>query len=115
VSANAEPPAAVGRTELQRASASVAGQLIVQTLFRIPVGLASGRHSHPGEEVGYIIHGDVEMVFDDDRPSLTLRSGDPFLIPPSTIHNARNIGTVTTKMLSTYFIDETQPLVTMYS
>jgi mannose-6-phosphate isomerase-like protein (cupin superfamily) len=43
-----------------------------------------------------------------------IASGDPFLIPPNTIHNARNIGTVTTKMLSTYFIDETQPVATSY-
>jgi quercetin dioxygenase-like cupin family protein len=101
------------RTELQRARASVPGQLIVQTLFEIPQGLASGRHSHPGEEVGYLIRGDVDMEF-DDRPTLTLHSGDPFLIPPGVIHNARNISDVTTKMLSTYFIDEAQPLVTMY-
>ncbi|MEU4712485.1 hypothetical protein AB0F73_02280 [Micromonospora purpureochromogenes] len=33
----------VKRTELQRHPASVPGKLIVQTLFEIPVGLASGR------------------------------------------------------------------------
>jgi len=80
----------VERTELQRAHASVPGRLIVQTLFDIPVGLHSGRHSHRGEE------------------------GDPFLISPDTVHNARNIGTVETRMLSTYFIDDTKPLVTTY-
>jgi mannose-6-phosphate isomerase-like protein (cupin superfamily) len=50
----------------------------------------------------------------DDRPTLTLRTGDPFLIPTGVIHNARNIGTVTTKMLSSYVVDEAQPLVTVY-
>lgn len=30
------------------------------------------------------------------------------------IHNAVNVGTVTTMMLSTYFIDETKPLSTLY-
>jgi mannose-6-phosphate isomerase-like protein (cupin superfamily) len=50
----------------------------------------------------------------DDRPTLTLRTGDPFMIPPGAIHNARNIGTVTTKMLSTYVVDETQPLATLF-
>jgi mannose-6-phosphate isomerase-like protein (cupin superfamily) len=50
----------------------------------------------------------------DDRPALTLRTGDPFMIPPGVIHNARNIGAVTTKMLSTYVVDETQPLATLF-
>ena len=101
------------RTELQRAQAHVPGVLIVQGLAMIPGGVASGRHSHPGEEVGYIVQGDVAMEF-DDRPTITLHAGDPFLIPPDVIHNARNIGTVTTKMLSTYFIDETKPVATTY-
>jgi quercetin dioxygenase-like cupin family protein len=90
-----------------------AGWEIRQTLVEIPEGIASGRHSHPGPEVGYIVRGEVSMEFDDGTP-LALRTGDPFLIPPGVIHNARNVGTVTTKMLSTYFVDETQTLVTLY-
>ncbi|MBQ0896560.1 cupin domain-containing protein [Micromonospora sp. U56] len=102
------------RTELQRHPASVPGKLIVQTLFEIPVGLASGRHSHPGEEVGYLIHGTVAMEF-DDRPTFTIHAGEPFLIPPHTIHNARNITDhTTTRMLSTYLANENEPLVTQY-
>ena len=104
--------ATITRTELQRAHASVPGRLIVQTLFQIPLGQASGRHRHPGEEVGYLIQGDVAMEF-DDRPTLTIHAGEPFLIPPGVVHNARNIGTVETMMLSTYLADEAQPLVTM--
>jgi hypothetical protein len=51
----------------------------------------------------------------DNRPTLALRTGDPFMIPQGFVHNARNIGTVTTKMLSTYVVDETQPLATTFS
>lgn len=107
----AEAPS-VRRTELQRHAASVPGRLIVQTLFEIPVGLSSGRHKHPGEEVGFLIRGTVAMEF-DDRPTLTIHAGQPFLIPPGVIHNARNITPdVTTMMLSTYLVDENEPLVT---
>jgi len=101
------------RTELQRSPSPVAGWEIRQTLFEIPLGMASGSHSHPGPEVGYIVRGDVAMEFDDGSV-LTLHTGDPFLIPPGVIHNARNVSTVVTKMLSTYFVDETQPFVTLY-
>jgi quercetin dioxygenase-like cupin family protein len=106
-------PATFERTELQRFPSPIPGWRIVQSLAEIPKGVASGRHSHPGPEVGYIVRGDVAMDF-DDRPPLTLHTGDPFLIPPGVIHDARNIGTVTTKMLSTYVVDDTQPLATLF-
>src|SRR5918997_544849 len=105
-------PATFKRTELQRFRSQAPGWEIVQSLAEIPEGVASGRHGHPGHEVGYIVRGDVAMEF-DDRPTLTLRGGDPFVIPPGVTHNARNIGTVTTKMLSTYVVDESQPLATL--
>ena len=105
--------AAFKRTELQRFPSPASGWQIAQTLVEIPEGVASGRHKHPGPEVGYIVRGDVSMEF-DDRPALTLRTGDPFMIPPGVIHNARNIGTVTTMMLSTFVFDETQPLTTVF-
>jgi quercetin dioxygenase-like cupin family protein len=101
------------RTELQRLPSPIPGWEIVQSLAEIPEGVASGRHSHPGPEIGYIVRGEVAMEF-DDRPTLTLQTGDPFLIPPGVVHNARNIGKVTTKMLSTYVVDEAQPLATLF-
>ena len=105
--------AAFKRTELQRFPSPASGWQIAQTLVEIPEGVASGRHNHPGPEIGYIVRGDVAMEF-DDRPTLTLGTGDPFHIPPGVIHNARNIGTVTTMMLSTFVFDETQPLTTVF-
>ncbi|OAH10702.1 cupin domain-containing protein [Streptomyces jeddahensis] len=103
-------PDGITRTELQRHLSPASGWELVQTLVQIPRGLESGRHSHPGVEVGYIIQGDVMMEFDDRAPQ-RLRSGDPFFIPLGAIHNARNIGKVETKMLSTYLIEEGEPLV----
>ena len=106
-------PAAFKRTELQRFPSPAPGWEIAQTLVEIPEGVASGRHNHPGPEVGYIVRGDVAMEF-DDRPTLALRTGDPFMIPTGVIHNARNVGAVTTKMLSTFVFDEAQPLTTVF-
>ncbi|RSO09759.1 cupin domain-containing protein [Streptomyces sp. WAC 06783] len=108
-----EPTSGVTRTELQRHPSPAKGWLTVQTVVEIPQRKESGRHSHPGVEVGYIVRGDVLMEF-DDGPAQRLRTGDPFFIPSGMIHNARNVGTVTTMMLSTYVIDETKPLVTTY-
>ncbi|WP_121710114.1 cupin domain-containing protein [Streptomyces sp. E5N91] len=108
-----DPTAGVTRTLLQEHPSPAEGWEAVQTLVRIPRHKESGRHSHPGVEVGYIIEGDILMEF-DGKPPLRLRTGDPFFIPSGAIHNARNVGKVTTRMLSTYVVDETKPLVTTY-
>ena len=36
------------------------------------------------------------------------------MILQGVVHNARNIGTITTKMLSTYVFDEARPLATLF-
>ena len=99
------------RTELQHTASSIPGREIVQVLTVIPAGVESGWHQHPGEEVGYILAGTVEMMF-KDRPTLTLHAGDPFLIPPRTPHNALDLGPDTGKMLSTYIVEVGEPLAT---
>ena len=100
------------RTEVQHGTSSIPGREIVQVLTEIPVGVESGWHTHPGEEVGYIVAGTVEMRI-RGRSALTLHAGDGFLIPPGTPHNARDVGPGTGQMLSTYIVAVGQPLVTL--
>ena len=100
------------RTEVQRGSSSIPGREIVQVLTEIPVGIESGWHTHPGEEVGYIVAGTVEMRI-RDADTLVLHAGDGFLIPPRTPHNARDLGPGTGRMLSTYLVEIGQPLATL--
>src|SRR3954463_10596897 len=79
---------------------SIAGREIVQVRTEIPAGVESGWHTHPGEEVGYILAGHVRMMI-DGADSLELHTGDGFLIPPGTPHNALDVGPETGLMLST--------------
>ena len=102
----------LSRTELQHQPSSIAGRDIVQVLTVIPVGVESGWHIHPGEEVGYILAGTVTMMI-EGKPSLDLHTGDPFLIPPRTPHNALDVGPDTGRMLSTYIVETDQPLATL--
>lgn len=99
------------RTELQHAASSIAGREIVQTLTEIPAGVESGWHQHPGEEVGYIVAGTVEMRI-EGRDTLTLHAGEGFLIPPRTPHNALDLGPETGRMLSTYIVEVGEPVAT---
>ncbi len=100
------------RTVLQHQPSSIPGRDIVQVLTEIPAGVESGWHTHPGEEVGYILAGTVQMMI-EGKPTLTLHAGDPFLMPPGQAHNALDLGPETGRMLSTYIVDPDQPLATL--
>ncbi len=100
------------RTELQRADSSIPGREIIQVLTEIPAGVESGWHMHPGEEVGYILAGHVRMMI-EGAETLELHTGDGFLIPPRTPHNALDVGPETGRMLSTYIVEVGQPLATL--
>jgi quercetin dioxygenase-like cupin family protein len=110
VSAPDDLAAKLRRTEVQRGPSSISGREIVQVVTEIPVGVESGWHTHPGEEVGYILAGTVEMI--RETGTLILQAGDGFLIPPRTPHNARDVGPGTGRMLSTYIVETGQPLAT---
>lgn len=100
------------RTVIQKATSSVPGREIVQVLTEIPVGVSSGWHHHPGEEVGYILAGTVSMQI-QDRQTLVLDAGDGFLIPPGVPHNATDLGPDAGRMLSTYLVAADEPLSTL--
>jgi quercetin dioxygenase-like cupin family protein len=97
------------RTEVQRAGSSIPGREIVQIRTEIPAGVSSGWHTHPGEEVGYIVSGTVRMEI-KEQPALTLQAGDGFLIPPRVPHNATDLGPEIGQMLSTYIVEIGAPL-----
>jgi len=77
-------------------------------MIEIPPGAVSARHSHPGEDFGYLIEGTVVLQVDGKAP-VTLRAGDAFLTERGQIHNARNIGTTTARAVDTYIIDKGKP------
>ena len=101
----------LARREVQRSPLSVPNREMVQVETLIPAGVESGWHVHPGEEVGYIIVGQVEMRV-QGRATVVLNAGDGFLIPPGIPHNARDIGPETGRMLSTYIVETGQPIAT---
>jgi quercetin dioxygenase-like cupin family protein len=101
----------LARREVQRSPLSIPSREMVQVETLIPAGVESGWHIHPGEEVGYIIAGQVEMRV-QGRATIILKPGDGFLIPPRTPHNARDLGPEIGRMLSTYIVETRQPIST---
>ena len=108
-----QAPAQTGfkRTPVQQADLSVAGKEVVQALAEIQPGAESGRHTHPGEEVAYIIEGTISLEI-QGKPAVTKKAGEGFIIPPGTIHNAKHAGSGPAKVLATYIIEKGQPAAT---
>ncbi|MSO83436.1 MAG: cupin domain-containing protein [Acidobacteria bacterium] len=99
------------RTELQRGDLSAAGREVVQAAVEFPSGAASGKHTHPGEEVGYVLEGTIRFEL-DGQPAVMKKAGDVFLVPAGRTHNATNAGPGIAKVLATYIVEKGKPLAT---
>ena len=99
------------RTVLQQADISVPGREAVTAVAEFQPGAAAGRHTHPGEEIGYVLDGQL-LLEQDGKAAVTLHAGQTFLIPPGTVHNATNSGSGTARVVATYLVEKGKPLAT---
>ena len=107
----AQAPAPFKRTVLQQADLSAPGREVVQALAEFQPAGATGRHTHPGEEISYVLSGPIVLEI-DGKPAKTLQTGDSFLIPAGVIHSARNSSTGISKVVATYVIEKGKPVTT---
>ena len=99
------------RTVLQQSDISVAGREVVSAVADFEPRATPGRHTHPGEEIGYVLEGTF-LIEQEGKAPVTLKAGGSFLIPAGTIHNATNTGTGPGKILATYIVEKGKPLAT---
>ena len=111
MAAGAQAPTPFKRTVVQQADLSTPGREVVQALAEVQPGASSGRHTHPGEEIAYVIAGPVVLEVDGQAPK-TLQTGEGFIIPAGKVHNALNKGTGVAKVLATYVIEKGKPVAT---
>src|SRR5258707_11818478 len=100
------------RIDLQRHDLSAPGREVIQARVEIDPGAASSRHSHPGEEIIYVLEGVLEYQV-EGKPPVTLKAGDVLFIPAGTIHAAKNVGSGPAAELATYVVEKGKPLVTV--
>jgi quercetin dioxygenase-like cupin family protein len=48
----------------------------------------------------------------DGQATRVVKTGEAFIIPANTIHDALNVGTTKGKILATYFVEKGQPVAT---
>jgi quercetin dioxygenase-like cupin family protein len=104
-------PAGIKRTDLQRHDLGIPGREAVQVRVDIEPGVLASKHTHPGEEIIYVVQGSLEYEV-EGKPPVTLKPGDVLFIPAGTVHSARNVGSGTASELATYIVEKGKALVT---
>ena len=98
------------RTDLQRRDLGIPGREVVQARIDIEAGVVAPRHSHPGEEIIYVIEGTFEYKL-DGKPPVIVKAGEVLFIPAGVIHSAKNIGKSNAAELATYIVEKGKPLL----
>ncbi|TWV91991.1 cupin domain-containing protein [Chitinophaga pinensis] len=100
------------RTELQRHDLDIPGKETIQARIDFDPGAAFGMHTHPGEEIIYVLDGTLEYEVEGKKP-VQLKAGDVLFIPTGVKHAARNVGKVKGAELATYVVEKGKPLVVL--
>jgi quercetin dioxygenase-like cupin family protein len=109
-SAEAEP-AGFKRVELQRHDVSTPDREAVLARAEFAPGAVTPKHTHPGEEIAYVIEGEIAVEI-EGKPAVKLKAGDSFFVPAGQAHLARNIGKTAAAVVSTYVVEKGKPLAT---
>jgi quercetin dioxygenase-like cupin family protein len=100
------------RTDLQRHDLSVPGREVVQVRVDFDPGYVSPRHTHPGEEIIYVLEGSLEYQV-EGKPPVRVKAGDVLFVPAGTVHAATNVGSGNGAELATYVVEKGKPLVVL--
>jgi len=74
--------------------------------------VAFPKHTHPGEEIIYVLEGSLEYEV-EGKPPVTLKAGGVLFIPAGTIHAAKNVGSTNAAELATYIVEKGKPLLAL--
>ena len=100
----------ITRTTLQQVDLSIAGREVVTVRAEFPAGGTSGRHTHPGDEVTYVIDGALSLEV-EGAPARTVKAGEAFMVPAGKIHNATAQGGRVVAVAN-YLIEKGKPVTT---
>ena len=105
------PQAGTKRTDLQRHDLSAPGREVIQVRVDFEPGYVAPRHTHPGEEIIYVIEGTLE--YDIGGKVTRVKAGDVLFVPAGIPHTAKNVGSGNAAELATYIVEKGKPLLTL--
>ncbi|HEX6707893.1 MAG TPA: cupin domain-containing protein [Albitalea sp.] len=97
------------RTLLAKADVSVPGREAVVARVEVAPGAKAGRHTHPGDEISYVLEGETELLI-DGQPPRVVKAGESFVIPAGVVHDAHNSSDKPVKLVGVYVVEKGKPL-----
>ena len=97
------------RTMVGRADVSVPGREAVIARVEVSPGTYAGRHTHPGDEISYVLEGEAELLIDGQPPRI-VKAGESFVIPAGVIHDAHNATDKPIRLVGVYVVEKGKPL-----
>lgn len=97
------------RTTLQDQDLSIKDRHAVVARAEFVPGGVAGRHTHPGEELGYVVEGTLQLLV-DGQPPRTVKTGEVFFVPAGIVHDGKNVGTGKAVVLATYVVEKGKPV-----
>ena len=102
------------RVVVARADVSVPGREAVVARVEVAPGATSGWHTHPGDEISYVLDGEAVLEI-AGQPPRPVRAGESFVIPAGVVHNARNDSAAGIRLVGVYVVEKGRPLATAAS
>ncbi len=99
------------RVMVGRGDVSVPGREAVVARVEVAPGAKAGRHTHPGDEISYVLEGESTLLI-DGQPPRTVKAGESFIIPAGVIHDAHNTSNAPVKLIGVYVVEKGKPLAT---
>ena len=104
-------PTGIKRTPVLKADVAAPGSEAEVMRVELDPGVRAGRHTHPGDEISYVLEGEGELLIDGEAPR-KVKAGDAFVIPAGKVHDAHNGGSATMRLVGVYVVEKGKPLAT---
>ena len=101
----------IKRTVVFTGDVSVPGREARIASVEIAPGANAGHHTHPGDEITYVMEGQGELLIDGE-PALKFKAGEGFVVKAGLKHDARNTGTQPLKLAAIYVVEKGKPTAT---
>ena len=98
------------RVQLQDKDMSIMDRHVVTARAEFGDGGVAAPHTHPGEEIGYVLEGTLQLEIAGQPPAI-VKAGQAFFVPANTVHGGRTVGGPV-KVVSSYVVEKGKPLAT---
>jgi quercetin dioxygenase-like cupin family protein len=109
--AGAAAGGALKRTPVLHADVTAPGREAAVMRVELGGNGHAGRHTHPGDEISYVLDGEAELVVDGEAPK-RIGPGEAFVVKEGRIHDLRNPTGKPVHLIGVYVVDKGKPIAT---